>query len=544
MEYTVEIKWDQPFDNSKEKIIGTVLNRKATAIVSYEGGGSVEYGYLEKEELYQSIRNGEEINLNKTYIKDFSYQECCKDIAYEMIFFSAEGAFFDGNTSFANAQFGNEDVIFDLAQFGNGNVSFNHSEYGKGKISFDGASFGNGKVSFYDAQFGDGDVSFEKTNFGKTDIIFSEAQFGNGRVSFDNAKFQGNVYYVAVNFGDGNVSFMGTKFDDGNIIFAGSIFGSGNVSFFQASFGEGKIDFKHVNFGDGNVFFDAINFGQGDTSFMYTQFGKGDVSFKYTQFGDGTISFNNTQFGEGDISFHMSFANTISFTGCKFSGNEDFRFRNCNSLRLINCIILNSLDMKRTEDIPTLIKELYLINTRNSGQIYIDWEKNNVRDIIRKQKDTSWSQKADQFVILKENFRNLGQHNDEDKAYYEFKQCQGKSLLHNEAGKKGIITRTINFFRWFFTYGTQPLVVGGIMFIVIALFAGIYYAFPCLLKQSDELNRVWNAIQHSIITFFTIGYGNTLPIHWIGVLLCGIEGFLGVFLMAYFVGAVVKRTLR
>lgn len=48
---------------------------------------------------------------------------------------------------------------------------------------------------------------------------------------------------------------------------------------------------------------------------------------------------------------------------------------------------------------------------------------------------------------------------------------------------------------------------------------------------------------HSAITFFTIGYGDFVPVGAIR-LFCGFEGFIRVFLMAYFTVAFVRKILR
>jgi len=91
------------------------------------------------------------------------------------------------------------------------------------------------------------------------------------------------------------------------------------------------------------------------------------------------------------------------------------------------------------------------------------------------------------------------------------------------------------------------------MFITTFNFGLLYTIFPNLLNtdsceitklDSDILNRFITGMYHSIVTFLTIGYGDIQPKSFLGVILSGTEGFLGLFLMAYFTIAFSRKVLR
>ena len=72
------------------------------------------------------------------------------------------------------------------------------------------------------------------------------------------------------------------------------------------------------------------------------------------------------------------------------------------------------------------IKELNLSGVRNMGDIFISWDDNNVIDLICSQSNTNNHEKAEQFRLLKEEFRDTGRYIDEDKAYVYFKRYELK----------------------------------------------------------------------------------------------------------------------
>ena len=310
-------------------------------------------------------------------------------------------------------------------------------------------SFWDGKVSFYGANFGDGDVSFFHANFGDGDVRFDGANCGEGDVRFDGA-----------NFGKGDVSFK-----DAN-------FGKGNLSFYNANFGKGDVSFKDANFGKGDVRFNFANFGGEYVSFDSANFGEGAVSFDHANFGEGAVSFFHANFGKNDVSFQNADVQNIYFNKYTFSCHADLRFKKIDELILRDCIIEKTFKCN-----GVYYNKLSFLNTVNLGQIYIDWDKNNVQQAIvngevkyyekgkmQARKHTN-NELASQFRMLKENFHNIGYYDDEDKAYYAYMFYKRKAFGEtpkNEETKKTIKYRGVKrAFYWLFEkiggYGTKRI---------------------------------------------------------------------------------------
>ena len=94
------------------------------------------------------------------------------------------------------------------------------------------------------------------------------------------------------------------------------------------------------------------------------------------------------------------------------------------------------------------IHELNLSGVRNMGDIFIAWDDNHVLDLISNQKSTSLHEKAEQFRLLKEEFRDTGRYLDEDVAYVYFKRYELMSEydLAKEKGIMALILFMPNFF--------------------------------------------------------------------------------------------------
>lgn len=101
-------------------------------------------------------------------------------------------------------------------------------------------------------------------------------------------------------------------------------------------------------------------------------------------------------------------------------------------------------------------------------------------------------------------------------------------------------------------YGTNPKLVVCWMLIVPLIFAGVYY----IMMQygsgielgndgpTNPVHNVANALYLSSITFLTIGFSDMYPIEAVPRLFVIVEGFLGLFLMAYLTISFTRKTLR
>lgn len=316
-----------------------------------------------------------------------------------------------------------------------------------------------------------------------------------------------------------------------------------------------------MNFNDGDISFEGAEFGQGKVNFRGATFGKGSKIFDQADFSHAEISFDNVDFGAGSISYNEAKANQISFNACSFNSFVDFRFASCNLLNLSNSVIRDIIDMIPEKE-EVVIKEVNLVNTRILGRVFINWRENNVHHLIYNQETSTYFQKAEQFRILKENFRVNGQYEDEDLAYIEFKRCEALADLNHE--KNGSFFEKVMAYPKFYfqkyvfdfigRYATAPVRVLGNAVFTIFLYGLIYYIFTAYMSSigavqttlPDNLNHakdLGNSFYYSAITFLTIGYGDYFA-HGFLKFVAACEGFSGVFLMSYFTVAFVRKILR
>lgn len=550
LRYTVSF---EPVQGNNEKMaVITLLDEGLKKIQR------VKLKVLNADELYTRIDNGSDFTLTEVYINHFSLSEYrklrgLKEHDYVTLKnFNARNVFFDCEvqTDFSYAKFEGNSVLFSHSVFGNGFVDFTYADFGHSSVGFEGTRFSNGTKNFQSVKFGDGDISFNSANFGHGDLIFADASFSNGNVDFKNTVF-----------GDGVVDFKFAKFNEGNISFERARFGKGKKDFKNVEFGGGRIDLRRVEFNDGDISFEGAEFGSGKVNFRGSQFGVGHKIFDLADFTKCEVNFDKVDFGSGSISFNQATANQISFNACSFNCFTDFRFSSCKLLNMANSVVRDIIDMV-PENNEVAIHEINMVNTRIIGRIFINWRENDVYNFIYNQKKSTWFQKAEQFRILKENFRVNGQYEDEDDAYVEFKRCEAKAHL-GESLKGSIFKKLLGYLNYYFQvyvfdyvgrYATSPIrvLINGVL--TIFTFGILYYLADTFLHAYGSIESTLpeginhshdflNGLYYSAITFFTIGYGDYFP-EGILKLFAAFEGFSGVFLMSYFTVAFVRKILR
>lgn len=536
----------------------------------------VELAYVDVQNIYELIEKGEDINLDYCYVENFSIStyrskrniNCCDLVKINLI--SAKGAIFESKieTDFSHIQ--TQSLIFKDASFINGKVNFNNSIISE-TADFTHVLFYNGNVDFNSTEFGDRETIFKNSYFGNGTKDFQDTKYNKGFVSFVNVEFnKGDCVFVNADFSDGTVSFKISRFGDGKVDFHYSKFGNGDISFERTEFGNGKIDFSKIEFGNGKVNFNRSVFGKGVKTFEASSFDKGKLTFKRAAFVEGKINFEQVEyqktiiifdkstFGHSNLSFNKSNIKSISIASSHLDKYFDFRLSKCKSIDLSNTIVRDIIDFKPF-DFKVNISEINFAGMRLLGKIYIDWDKNKVKELIYKQKKSTLETKADQFRILKQNFNQTGQYNDEDKAYIEFKRCESKDNLQKSVkkDKRNSIWAYPSY--WFKDlvfdkaglYATDPMRVLWSMVITYVFFSVIfvliYYINAGGFSVDDGpvgfMNYLGRSFYFSAITYLTVGYGDICPIgqnRW----LASVEGFVGVFLMAYFTVAFVRKILR
>ncbi|MBM77275.1 MAG: hypothetical protein CL846_02220 [Crocinitomicaceae bacterium] len=537
---------------------GDILERTAKISFNDAHNNLIErrkYGVIDKEKLYELINSGKEIDVSNCYVKNFSLSDykykykLSKEQKVDLKNFTAVQSLFESEKSvdFSNANFIGEKTDFSGTHFGSGNLSFYNSEFGDFPVSFINTSYSEGNSNFQYVKFNNGNVNFEDATFQNGDVSFVNSYFGDGFTNFKN-----------IHFGNGDVNFRFSTFSKGNITFDKSVFNGGDINFSKIDFGEGKVDFRRVDFGDGDLDFQEIEVkGKQKIVFRRAKFGKRNTSFRDLHLNESSMDFDEAEFNNGKVDFFKAEVKSISFSKCLLSCYIDFRVDSCDTISLKQSIVQDIVDLN-----PGLSKmklnKLNLSGVRNMGDIFISWDDNRVLDLICNQTDTSLHDKAEQFRLLKEEFRDTGRYTDEDKAYIYFKRFELKD--HVESLKKESLIKRILYypsyvfqkiiFDWMGLYATNPFRVIFSILVVNLLFAILYTFFmndtnviSCISNELSITAKFFESLYFSAITFFTIGYGECVPLGFFKII-APIQGFTGVFLMSYFTVAFVRKILR
>lgn len=454
-----------------------------------------------------------------------------------------------------------------------GNLNFTSVHFSDGFKDFRKLRVSNGNLMFRSVFFNDGDTDFIEMQLDKANIDFRLARFGSGELNFGGSDFgEGDKDFSGVIFPRGMVSFTGARFGKGSMHIIDATFRKGNIHFNSCHFGCEDIHITSTDFGDGFLEFTDSRFETEVFNIVSCRFGRGDIDFNRSDLSSTTLNFYGTEFSQGKLNFFDTVADTVMFHECTFDNHVYLNFESCRFLSILNSILEKTVDLRSNVAFNTQkIDAINLSGTKNLGHIYIDWKDNRVRDMIYNQgTGTDYMDKASQFRLLKENFRNIGQYDDEDLAYLEFKRCesrgrfqQGLVMIQNTEqphlmrflkkvrlySRKGL---TWLIFDNVGRYGTSPSSVFKAMLQTILFFALLYMTpWVQLANISDfrgaehaVLNHVMLAFYQSVQTFLTIGYGGVCPGNFTAVLISGGEGFVGVFLMAYFTVSVVRKLLR
>ncbi len=516
--------------------------------------GSSAYPVVSPQELFEAIDAGKPIDLTGSYVHGFSLADFREQKGMEegeeveLPPFSAREAFFDHEryTDLSGAHFTGEKVDMSGVCTATGEMRLSRTRFPEGGVDLRNAWFGKGDLDFKFAVFPKGGLDLENARFGKGTVSFVNAEFGDGPVNFKNAEL-----------GDGDLDLHFARFSKGNICFDNIGLGVGKMDLRKADLGDGRFDMRRAYVGEGDVLFDESEFRKGKVNFRSTTFGKGKLSFHMADLGEGDVVFDKADFGEGSISFRRARMDRVSFQDCHIDHYMDLRVAEAQSIDLKDTVVHGLIDM-----IPTHRMEvgmLYLIRMRNLGQLFLDWELNEVEGLIEGQSDSSAREKADQYRILKQDFSNIGEYDAEDRAYVRFKRHERVADLR-ERTEKGLMAALYAYplaaFQWLVfdkmgKYATDPLRVFVSMLVLYILFSSAYAFLPPWIEGDivktregvETLNNLERGFYHSGVPFLTIGSGNYHPVghfRWIST----IEGFMGVFLMSYFTVAFVRKILR
>jgi len=554
----------------------------ATALIKFQVDGKEKpwvelMGYIGIKEIYNAIDKGAELNLDHCYIDKFNLREYRLtrnlDPREKVVLkgFSARNSLFGGYSAldFSNAIFEGDEFSLEDSWISRGNMLFESVIFKCKSLSFHNAHLPDGYFNFKNASVESEITSFKNCKFGNGEKDFQYVTFGKGSVSFINTDFQnGDVNFINTDFGAGDTSFRVARFGTGKVDFHFATFKEGKVSFERTDFGDGRVDFRTVEFNTNRVNFNRSVFGKCEVVFDECEMNSGKFSFKRASLGAGTfsfeevmfehvdVSFERTLFGQGKLSFYKSWFKTLSLNFCHLDSFVDLRIYQSHSLNLSNTIVRDIIDLNPHE-FSARIQTLYLAGMRLIGRIYLDWRLNQIKAMIESQNLNSFRVKAEQYRILKENFKNLGHYSDEDRAYVEFKRNESRADLEMAIKSKPLTAIYQYPLYWFKLglfdkaglYATSPVRVLTTMLTTFILFSFVYCMMllftsaDIVSSVGDQLNILQRSFYHSAVTFLTIGYGDHYPYRAVRFV-SAIEGFLGLFLMSYFTVAFVRKILR
>jgi hypothetical protein len=563
---------DEGLRHPKTAILTVVIPTQANPVVEL-------LGYHEPDEIYKLIDEGQKINLDNCYINKFSLNEYRKlrglDSKQVVTIkgFTARNAFFDTQSvfDFSYAAFVENEFSIEKAWVMKGKMHFNYSSFNGINLNFSNVHFKDGNFDFANVRIDTGNTNFKNTIFATGKKDFQYTDFGKGNKTFTNLEFNnGDVSFINTLFNEGDVSFKVARWGSGKVDFHYAKFGDGDKTFEQAEFGNGPVDFRTVEFGTGKVNFNRTEFGNGDVSFEGTEllegkftfkkasFGKGNINFELAEFKNADLSFDRTDFGAGNISFYNSKFRLLSLNSCHLDHYTDIRLAYCEFIDLSNTIVRDIIDLKPYEFVEE-IKTISFVGMRLIGRIYIDWWQNHVIALIESQKDVGHRLRSEQYRTLKENFRVTGQYTDEDEAYVEFKRHEALADLEDSLSKNKLSALWMYPAHWFKLlvfdkaglYATSPLRVIVSMVFAYSFFSLLYVFIELIssdiiletVSHNETATIVGKAFYYSFVTYFTIGYGDFVPMGSMRVV-AGLEAFTGLFLMSYFTVAFVRKILR
>ncbi|MDF2884531.1 MAG: Ion channel [Clostridiaceae bacterium] len=362
-------------------------------------------------------------------------------------------------------------------------------------------------VSFMLLNIVDSGICFEYSIFNKIELDLSNINIINGTLSVNNAKFWSSSF-----------SILGINFDEN-------------------SFNESKISANYTEFIDSTVFFSMLK-NNPSINFLLSKMINTKVNINNVDYGIREIFLTKSKLDEfiinfsriGEIHARECEVKMLSFKNCKLDGLCDIELKTKSKLIFKECIVNSIIKLDIKKDPLKISFE----NTINNGRVYFKKFQQLLDEILKNVEDTC---DINQLLMLKENFRSLGDYRNEDLCYAKYRKMENKLQNHN------IFFKIYNYSIWLISdYGTNPFRVFISILALIFIFAIMYCFFPfiCFNNAVSFIDYLYV----SGITFFTVGYGDILPLNSITKIFVLFEAFLGVATMSYFLVVLSRKIIR
>ncbi len=338
-----------------------------------------------------------------------------------------------------------------------------------------------------------------------------------------------------------------------------------NKCIFKNNLNFNNLTFKNEQFKITNSFMDGeiisfsnVNFLNKEFNINYLNCIKSKIRFYNVKFENNKVEISNNRLVKNENILD------IGFQDCTLSSKIEINIYNLNKLSIKKTYIEKSVNIGQGADKVSLLSNIIL------GHFNVLHYADIIRAINKYYEDenyelsTKYINKAEEFKTLTKIYNDLGQYDNEDKAYVEHMN----NLLDYQKeinGWKRCLDTTYCFRRItgrFGDYGTNPIKIFGWSLLIMVYFGIIYtkifYINSVDVKLDKETAEILgeslggnflNGLYFSGITFLTIGYGDINPasINCSSVLLKFLtvaEGFIGVAMMSFFMVALVRKVLR
>ena len=348
----------------------------------------------------------------------------------------------------------------------------------------------------------------------KGDMDFSYSGFFNLNLDLCNLSVeQGNLVFDFARFDHSNISV-------GMIACGGNPYFSPEISFSYIKADTVKIDTMLMSQSL------SLNFLCAKTSNTTISLDPLPTTFKeicFVKAAANTVTITNAEIDTVDI--REAHIDSLTFQRCKFLEYAEIG-GHIQELHIDDCI--NAAVWKLS--VPQA-QTLTLSGTINTGRICFT----NFVSAIPPLTAASSSDPA-QLLMLKENFRQTGEYENEDICHLYFQRSKTK-CERNRLKKAG---------RYMLDgisgYGTKPFRMLLVILAVIVLFGTLYYCAPFLSFHGAS---TWlEHIYASGITFFAVGYGDLFPLNTITKMVSLAGAFLGVTSTSYFLVLLSRKIIH
>lgn len=393
----------------------------------------------------------------------------------------------------------------------------------------------------------------DKKRYEVDEFSYTEYESFSARCSFFNSLGEKTYkHIVQLKVLQGDIDFSYAAFCNLDLFFYNIIVEQGNLKFDYARFYNTNISLMSIMCGGALLFSPEISFCyiMADNSVIDTMLMSQKLSLKFlcAKTTNTTISLDPLPAEFNDICFTKAVVDKITITNANVNSLDILEahikyleFKECNFIGLSK-INGNITELHIDDCVNSNVFQLFLPQTKklsfshtiNNGRFcFVDFN-DNIK-AISESFDSSTCD-TEQLLMLKENFRQTGEFENEDTCHLLYQRLRTKKEknLFKKIGRC--------FLDGISGYGTKPLRMLFVILITIVLFGTVYYFTPTL--SFHGVNTWLENIYASGITFFAVGYGDLFPANLVTKMVSLAEAFLGVTCTSYFLVLLTRKIIR